>query len=401
MSSIKKAFIILFAIVMSISLIFDGLYLIIKFCLPSKVVVKTFNVSDLIHKKEDGTTTNLGKVMELSYYANEDGSGVELLDVKLNILKNEKTASTFSTGLQIVGGDEKLNAYLKKYYSSSYFFGGTDRYFKTFFNGETCYYNVDGNNASYVASLNIEDDSFFLITIGEEQFRMHIRKNLSDDKAKLEPYFEQKKLRNFLFGADYDYIKYDWNYLVGILLKSVQSLEPGFDGSLTFKFGDIFDYYKYDEEKQQYSKIERTKTGDLINEVINNYYTIKVNTYYSGAKKASDSLFNMIEGDYKYNLSNEPDIADFDYGREIIQLDEYDFDFIQVEGKKFYKMKLKDNIKNYVVSKKNYRFDVKISKYNLVSNMILLSGSLKNEDIFIFDEIFNSDTIEEVHLYDN
>lgn len=195
MSVTKKFFLGIFIAFMSFCILADGLYLAIKYFFPTKMVSTTFNVGNLTKKNEDGESKVIAPIFEINYYANEDGSGVELFDLKLNTLKNEESEAVFSTGLQIVGGDEKIDA---KWIQFSHYdnFWGTycERKYKLKFNSSIYYYNVDGNNASYIASLPIEDDDYFLITIGDELFRMHIRKSLSDDKTKLEPYYHEEFL---------------------------------------------------------------------------------------------------------------------------------------------------------------------------------------------------------------
>lgn len=395
MSSLKKVLTSIFIGIMALCLLADGLYLVIKYCLPAKMVSQTFHVGDLTTKNDDGSTSSLGKIMEINYYANSDYSGKELFELKFNMLKDEQTDSVFSTGIQYVC-DDGLSYYASHYKNENrgfLGFGGTNSYFKTMFNTTAFYYNVDGSNASYVASLPITEDNYFLITIGDEQFRMHLRKNLSADKTKLNPYYFVTKTEEMLWAQMYNYYLLDWNYLIASLLNSVRSLEVGYDGTLTFKFGDIFDYYKYDEENAEYKLVERTKKGDLIEQVINNYYIVKVNTYYTGAKIASDSMFNMIEGNVNYNTTGINQL-DYSFGRQIYKLTEYDFNYVYVENDKSFQVYLKDNIKNFLANKKNYLLDITLNYSVLKENFINLSPV--NHDFFVYDDVFIEDLILEV-----
>ena len=389
----KRILTIFCVVVFALCLLSDGLYLVLKFAVPQKMTAITNNVDKLYSKDEDGKTTEHGPVMELYYYANQDKSGVELLDFKLNYFKNEKSDSVFSSGLQVVNSDNPaITSYWSRYDSTANGLGTTWEYFKTTFNSPTYYYNTDGKNASYAASFPIEEDNYFLITIGDEQFRMMPRKTVNNDASKLEPYYFEEWHQDFLWMGSHIYKKLDWNYIVNIMLESLRSLEPGFDGTLTFKFGDLFDYYSYDEEKQIYTKIERTKNGSLIEEVITNYYNIRVKTFYRGATSASDSLFNIIQNEYNFNLTNSGQTNDYSIGKQIITLTQYDFDYIFVEGSKnSYKLKLKDNIKQYLSDKSNYLIKVVLQQNILSENFIKYDG-------LIYDEIVTENLISEVVL---
>lgn len=395
MSTLKNIFKGIIIALLSLCIIFDGLYLVIKYCLPTKMVSQTFHVGDLAKKDENGNTSSLGKIMEINYYANSDYSGKELFELKFNMFKDEKMDSVFSTGVQYVG--DNLSYYASHYKNENrgfLGFGGTNSYFKTMFNTTAFYYNVDGSNASYVASLPITEDNYFLITIGDEQFRMHLRKNLSADKTKLNPYYFVTKTEEMLWAQMYNYYLLDWNYLIATLLNSVRSLEVGYDGTLTFKFGDIFDYYKYDEENAEYKLVERTKNGDLLEQVINNYYTVKVNTYYTGAKIASDSMFNMIEGDINFNTTGKIQTNDYTYSREIITLDQYDFDYTY-QSDIFYTMTLKDNVKNYLLTKKLFVIRIELNSEILSDNGVAIQYD-KNYSFINFDEVLTKDAVLEV-----
>lgn len=394
MTKTKKILLSILIVLMLLCIASDCLYLVIKYCFPEKMIANTFNVDDLISKKDNGETVSLGKVIELNYYANEDLSGVEMLEIKLNTLKNEKSSSVFSTGMQIVADsqEEKLTSYWKNISKGGNGVGNAWNYYDITFNGKVYYYNVDGVNFAYTASLPINEDSYFLITIGEDQFRMHPRKKISDDKKTLEPYYVTEYSDKFLWmSTAYNYLV-DWNYIASILLKSVQSLEPGYDGSLTFKFGDIFDYYKYDEKNKSYEKIERTKSGALIEQVINNYYTIKVNTYYSGAIVATDSLFNMIENKSDYNKTNSTEMNDYSLDRQIISLTEKHFLCKFVEGTDIdFKLQLKDEVKEILQNRTKYKLYIKINKEYLTENAVNYAG-------LIYDDFLTEDLIYKVEV---
>lgn len=386
MSPARKIILGILITFLSICFFADAIYIVLKFCVPEKVVVNTYNVSDLIVVDEDGTSHSLGKVMEVNYYANEDKSGVELFDLKLNTLKNEQSENTFSSGIQLVSYDEKIEACGNsgiKFDKGLLGIKGTDYYYKLFYNCNEYFYNCDGSNISYTASLSINDDDYFLITIGEEKFRMTLKNFTSEKLAEDKP----------VLWATNCYFAYgDWNYLAHIILNSIRSLPYGYDGTLTLKFGDLFDYYAYNEESHQYNnKTSTTSDGSLITQVINNYYTVKVNTYYSGARVATDSLFNMIEEDYAFNLTDSSVMNDYYLERQIIDLDQYDFDFIQSENNLVhYDMKLKDNIKEYLSTKNRYVLRITID------TSVLLEQHIGQSPLLIYDDFLTEDLVYKV-----
>lgn len=394
MSKLKKSLFAILIVIMFLCIASDGLYLVIAYCLPSKMVANTFNVSDLVTKDDAGNLTSLGKIMEINYYANEDGSGVEMFELKFNTLKNEKSSDIFSGGLQIVleSDSSKISSAWMRSNLESDWLGNSCVSYEMTFNGSTYYYNSDGNNTSYIASLSIENDSYFLITIGNEQFRMHPRKILSEDKKTLKNYYSEKVIGGVLWAKFCQRYYYDWDYIAATILKSVQSLEPGFDGCLTFKFGDLFDYYQFNEESVTYEKIERTQSGSLIEEVINNYYTIKVNTYYSGATVATDSLFNMIEGQSDFNKTNSSEMNDYSLSRQIISLNETHFDYKYVEGTDCdFKLKLKDDVKNFLQDKSKYKILITINLSELSNCDINYAG-------LIYDDFLTSELVYKVEV---
>jgi len=107
------------------------------------------------------------------------------------------------------------------------------------------------------------------------------------------------------------------------------------------QFGDFFDYYKYDGKV--YSPIADVDNKKITTE-FNNFYVVKINISNDGARVATDSLFNQVQGNALFNLTGGHVYENYYYGRNVITLTESDFSYVLVEDK-FYKLVLSDKFK--------------------------------------------------------
>lgn len=386
MSTIKKIFMWLVIIWIAFCIIADGLYLGIKFFAPAKVIVNTFNVSDLVKKNEDGTTSNLGKIFEFEYWSNTSGNGLEMLEAKFNYLANEKTDNVFSSGIQVIGNENgSIVSYLSIDDNSAkekgiLGLGGYDKWSKISFSNEY-EYNFDGNTA-YKATLPVTKDNYFLITIGNEQFRLIFKQDSYDFK-----YYSYQFLT-----ATYTYYQFvDFNFLVNQVFNAIKELPAGFNGTITFKFGDLFEYAALNEETNQYEVIKTDSgTYSLINSQIDNYYTISVKVHADGITNAKDSMFKVVGEDYNFNLGNSQDTSDYTIGKKLICLTQNDFDFVEVENKQgHYNLVLSQTMKDYLQTQSDYLVDISIDTAWFEQNNIVF------EEI-TYDETFSQDLVLKV-----
>lgn len=382
MTRVKKTFLGILIIVLILCVIADAMFLVIKYILPDKITSNTYHVNELTVKEADGSTTSLGNIFEIKYYANSDGSGVELLDIKMNFLKDEKSKSTFSSGIQLINlATEKqapFNEVWQNKEQTGFWIGNWcwwgDRFYSPTFENNSFYYNTDGKNYSYKATQPINEDNYFLITIGEEKFRMALKLANSDIEAVDN---NRNKCRAYV----------DFNYLTKILYSTVSTIQSGYDGTLTLKFADLFDYYGLDEKTGQYEKEkELTADGMPIKDIVTNYYTVKLNTYSRGAQTSSDSLFGIVANDYNYNKTNSSMIEGYYISRNIVTLTEYDFDY-KINTSNTHDAYLKDNVKQYLSTLKNYKLEIKINKDKLFANGV------------IFNQVVYDDYINEKSIY--
>lgn len=371
----------------SACVLMDGLYLGIKLFMPSKLVVNTFNVSDLVKKNDDSETENLGKIFEFEYWSNTNSDGLEMLEAKFNYLANENSNSVFSSGVQVVGAENgSITAYSKQdtTYDKQWGFlnlGGADWWLRTSFNPNTYEYNFDGNTA-YIATLPVTKDNYFLITINGEQYRLIFKQDSYDFKIKTE-----KGL--WLTYNLYEFV--DFNFLTYQVFNVIKELPAGFDGTITFRFGDMFEYAKYDETTSQYEVIETdTSEYSLVNMQINNYYTISVKIHASGITNAKDSMFKTVGGDYNFNLTNFQDTSDYTIGKKLICLTQNDFDFVEVESKKgYYNLQLTDTMKQYLQTQTDYLVQISIDSGWFKTNNIVFNQ-------IIYDDILTKDIVLKV-----
>jgi hypothetical protein len=381
MSKVKKIFLGILIVALIFCVIADAMFLVIKYILPDKITSNTYHVNELTVQESDGSTTSLGNIFEIKYYANSDGSGVEMLDIKMNYLKDEKSSTTFSSGIQLVNlATEEQSSFNEKwvcqeqtgFWVGNWCWWGT-RFYSPTYENNSFYYNTDGENYSYKATQSINDDNYFLITIGNEKFRMALKHSNSEVYS-----YDTNgsKVRAYV----------DFNYLTKILYSTVSTIESGYDGTLTLKFADLFDYYGFDEESGQYS-MEKTLTADgmPIKDIVTNYYTVKLNTYSRGAQTASDSLFGIVANDYNYNKTNSSMTEGYYISRNIVTLTEYDFDY-KLNSENTHDAYLKDNVKQYLDTLKDYKIEIKISK-----DKLFVQGVIFNE--VVYDDYINDNTI--------
>ena len=377
MAKIKKTFLSILIIALIFCVVADAMFLVIKYILPDKISSNTYHVNELTVKEADGSTTSLGNIFEIKYYANSDGSGVEMLDIKMNFLKDEKSKSTFSSGIQLVNlateNQAPFNEIWKSQYKQHTFLWWGINFYSPTFENNSFYYNTDGKNYSYKATQPINKDNYFLITIGEEKFRMALKLANSDIEAVDN---NNNKCRAYV----------DFNYLTKILYSTISTIQSGYDGTLTLKFADLFDYYGLDEKTGQYTMEKQlTADGTPIKDIVTNYYTVKLNTYSRGAQTASDSLFGIVANDYNYNKTNSSMTEGYYVSRNIITLTEYDFDY-KINANNTHDAYLKENVKQYLSTLNNYKLELKIDK-----NKLFATGVIFNQ--IMYDDYINENSI--------
>lgn len=297
----------------------------------------------------DGSDTEY--FVEVNYLTNEANNGVSLFEVKFNYLMDEKQTAFFSQGLQYTSDETvKIDDVMRKEAKS---------YNKNFWGWETIkwnyityYRNMSGTNRynymsadDYTTTLEstnpIDNDSLFKIQIGEDIYGMKFKglvPTMDDYKEFDAGAWTTQSYKTFT--------NYNVDYFAAALFNSVQTLENGTSRACVFEFGDLFDYYEYDQDLKQYKqdKVDLDKAV-LISRDVKSYYSILINKDKSGATKVTDSLFNCVDGSSNFNMSNV-NSEDYFYGRTTINVDNAlessEFSMVKVTDKQV-ALKLNDN----------------------------------------------------------
>ena len=322
MSKLKIAGISLISLFLIFSIAVISWFTYIKLEGAEVIVSDTYYVG--LQTLPDGSDTQY--FVEVNYLSNETNNGVALFEVKFNYLMDENQTAFFSQGLQYTNKDEvdftddvkKTKEYYDKnfwgwetikwnYISYQVHGLGTQRY---------NYMSADDYATTLESTNPIDNDSFFKIKIGDDIYGMKFKGQVATmDK------YKEFDAGNWTTQSYKTFTDYNVDYFVAALFNSVQSLENGTTRACVFEFGDLFDYYEYDQDLKQYKqdKVELDKAV-LISRDIKSYYSILIHKDKVGATKASDSLFNCVDGTSNFNVSNA-NSQDYFYGRTTVHAD--------------------------------------------------------------------------------
>ena len=290
-----------------------------------------------------------------------------LFEIKFNYLMDENQTAFYSQGLAYNSVDEVefTNDRLKTrvsfdkgwfgYNTEKYHY--INRYVNTYGTARHNYMSADDYVTTLESSNPINNDSFFKILIGEDVYGMKFRGDI--------PTMDNYKEIKGGWGHTYykTYVRYDVDYFAASIFDSIQTLENGTSRACVFEFGDLFDYYEYDEEAKQYKSepVDLDKAA-LIKQDIRSFYSILIHKDKVGATKASDSLFNCIDGSSNFNMTNT-NSKDYFYGRTTINIDNAN------NSSEFSLVKITDS---HVALKLNEDFDKAYLQYSERIELIIL-----------------------------
>lgn len=427
MSLGKKILIISFVILSVICLGIDGWYLYVMAYAPEKVISQTYEVGIQSVLKADGSTEK-EHFIDINLFNN-------CFEIQFNYMLDENQTAFYSQGLQYVLSEDsdtfdfdgtynklvyKSKADIKKQKTDllnvDYYWHYNNIYSNKEYTNVVKYNYMSGDSyATTTFSSNpIDEDTMFKIQIGDEFYGMKFRYSDIDFKDTFHlvttTTFENSDVygikidRNF--RVDHDYRACDIDYFVELLYEAVQSLSFGTSQTCVFEFGDLFDYFKYDETTQQYSedKVETDNLAKIIADV-KSYYCIGVNVHNGDLVSSTQSLFNCYKGYSNYNLSAGFD--DYFIGRTLVNLTVDDFNFIATETSGVYNLELKQEFKEYYTKYKNsIRLDIVIDLDYLRTLNIefngLKAGTLDNFEIFsaITTETVDGELIKGALIYE-
>ena len=153
---------------------------------------------------------------------------------------------------------------------------------------------------------------------------------------------------------------------------------------MLFEFGNIFDYYEYDETNKVY-KTQPLEDTTKVQKQITSYYSIYVKKHADGIQKASQSMFNCVQGSSTFNMTEDYNSDDYFIGRTIVTVDNKDFDYIKVTNN-YYKLQLKESfINEYKSFGDKIVLSVQIDLDELTEKNINFLGLMENSGLKNFE----------------
>ena len=322
MSKLKIAGISLISLFLIFSIAVISWFTYIKLEGAEVIVSDTYYVG--LQALPDGSDTEY--FIEVNYLSNETNNGVALFEVKFNYLMDENQTAFFSQGLQYTAEDEivfgTISRNAKDYYHTNFLGWETIKWNYIVYRSPILntnrynYMSADDYTTTLESTNPIDNDSLFKIQIGKDIYGMKFKGLVSETDDYKEFDAGLWTTQSYKYSTDYNV-----DYFVASLFDSIQSLENGTSKACVFEFGDLFDYYEYDQETKKYkeTKVELDKAV-LISRDIKSYYSILVNKDKAGATKVTDSLFNCVDGTANFNVSNA-NSQDYFYGRTTVHAD--------------------------------------------------------------------------------
>ena len=339
MSLGKKLGISIFILFCIFCLGINGWWLYVSQFANDKVTSETFEVG--LQTTTDGTTKYF---MEVNSYDN-------CFELKFNYMLDEKQEAFFSQGLQYFNEDGLIS--FRNYKSKGLrkeeknFWGWTSAYYdyKSFYSAEIGDIErinyMSGNDYKYtqISTNPISKDTFFKIQFEDELYLMSFKGDIQTSETDVH---EEQSLWYSGYVTRYDV--YDVDRLAAYLFSGISSMPYGSDCSILLEFGDMFNYYEPSEETEfGYKLVDKNKSSAVI-EDIKSYYSIKITKHEGNIQKSSQSLFNCVNGNSNYNITNV-ESSDYFYGRTALSVDNSMFNFVRVIDNKI-AFKLKEEFIN-------------------------------------------------------
>ena len=300
------------------------------------IVSYTFEVGK--QNLSDGSSSKY--FVEVEYNSNEDKNGREEFGIKFNYMLDENQTAFYSQGLQYVAkeNDGKLGFTLHKFGRESHRTKNLVGWQYIYSDRLNCirihedyatrynYMSSDDYKTPVLSSNPINENTMFKIQLGNQLYGMKFKGEIPVDdyqyqyQAFWKTYYEK------------NYKVYDVDYFASILFNSIKSLKNGTQRALAFEFGDLFDYFEYNAGTGKYDKkVDAGKVQTLTTDV-KSYYSILLSKTSAGVERASDSMFNIIEGNSGFNISKNIAYDDYFIGRSIINCTLNDFTKVKLNN---------------------------------------------------------------------
>ena len=348
MSKLKKFGIAIAVLLLIVCLGINVWYLGISFLGNEKIVANTFEVG--LQKLEDGDTDYF---VEVNYMA-------DMFEVKFNYLLDENKTAFFSQGLQFMADntgtiqfpfvmdDNRSHWLTTDIRGWAAFTEGTYSIYLDGYLGQNTYNYMSGDNYESVQNSTnpFNQNSRFKITLGEDTYLMAFKGHdigygTTINNYAYTTYWKDTSASLMDWKHDF-YYSSDVYYFCYLLYNALSTVENGTKSPHIFEFGDLFDYYEYDEGSATYNEKVNLDKAKSISKDIRSYYSIMVNKSANKVQKATDSLFNCVGGNANFNLSGDYASDDYYIGRTVITAGNKAFDLVKVADNN-YALKLRDD----------------------------------------------------------
>lgn len=216
----------------------------------------------------------------INYYANEDNSGAEMFELKVNYYTDYLFQDIYSLGVQVINPNE-MDLTIKREGEDNPVFGDYHAYYKYDVNysdtSRTYFQTDDGVSFKAQTTFN-EKEEPYIIKIDDKPYAFDFNKE-----------FEAEKYSQFLWRGSYRHYSSSFSYFLYKVYDATSHIVDG-DGvykNLKLELADVFNFYEYNPVTGKFD-IQSTFGYDV------NYVSFKINYHSRGAKVHEDSLFNQI-----------------------------------------------------------------------------------------------------------
>ena len=242
--------------------------------------------------------------IEFNYYSNEYGDGYEMVEMRINSYNDTNWDIMSGYGLQYLITDHSTAIFYGNIYEKDehqFLFWGNNTYYYeyTFYNqnNKYKYYQTDHTTNNSILAYNsakLQDNSQFLWKLGNNNYMLKFKNDFV--------YLGNNRL---FFVDAHCYLKRNYMYFFTKVYSQLQSYDYGTTTNSIFNYGDLFQYYIEDVNilgSKQF--IEVNQSSDLLQISKSDYLQMKVTKSRHGAKVASDSIFNTIDGNVSWKYNN-------------------------------------------------------------------------------------------------
>ena len=282
------------------------------------------NSDDLTEEEKDALADRY--FLEVNYYSNSKGNGIQLQELKMNYFTTVSLLSTDyrSTGMQYLGdyvgyplsvwdGDTGVS-FANPFKNNDRYYGTdktavgiansyVDKRFNYYdFTNGIHWNGVTNNNGSIATEL--KRSTAFIIKIDDRAFSISLDKYFDRDVGDLRNIFGY----GWKVGDIYNRYYYTYGSLFQACMQAVKSNSAGYgDYYITVDLSSLFSIKEYDYESKKFK-------ADDVTDVITSYSVLKFHYDENGARNSTQSIFGIIDNNSKYDVSE--DKVDTSYWQE-------------------------------------------------------------------------------------